>query len=214
METIGSRVKQRRKELGWSQVKLARLAGVSQGTIGNLESGLRDKPKDLLSIARALGLNPDYLETGEGERLAAEDWPAAKVRRIHQRLSAGRGHAVYYDASESWLAFQPTFLKKMGVSEKSAAIFDVSGQSMVPELHDGSVVLINMNVRNDTIIDGKHYAFILDDECLVKTLYKLKDGSIKAVSQNPDKETYPDITLDGKQKFELLGMVLWEGRTI
>lgn len=163
------------------------------------------------SIEAALGMNEYYLDGIEPP--SDVDQPEL-VRRIHQRLSAGKGHAVYHDSRESWLAFQPSFLRKVGVSQKSAAIFDVSGQSMVPELHDGAVVLINMNVRNDTIIDGKHYAFILDDDCLVKTLYKLKDGSIKAVSQNPDKETYPDITIDGKQKFELLGMVLWEGRTI
>ncbi len=215
METIGTRVKARREELGWSQGTLAEKAGVSQGTIGNLESGIRKKPREWLAIAVALGLNPVFLETGKGERLAEDEYKPAKVRRIHQRLSAGHGHAVYHEAKESWLAFQHQFLRKIGVSEKNAAIFDVSGPSMEPELHDGAVVLINMNVRYDAILDGKHYAFICGDECLVKTLYKMPGGTVRAMSQNPDKEEFPDKLIDpSKERFELLGLVLWEGRTI
>lgn len=162
------------------------------------------------SIESSLGMNDYYLDGVDPVDVEQPEF----VRRIHQKLSAGSGHAVYHDAKESWLAFQASFLSKIGVSKKSAAIFDVAGVSMLPELHDGSVVLINMNVRHDTIIDGKHYAFILGDECLVKTLYKMPDGTIKAVSQNPDKDLFPDIIINGDKKIELLGMVVWEGRVV
>lgn len=161
------------------------------------------------ALEKELSLTRYYLDGVDGL-----DAQATFVRRIHQRLSAGEGHAIYHDAEESWLAFQPHFLRKVGVSEKNAAIFDVSGRSMEPVLHDGAVVLINMNTRYDTIINGKYYAFIHDGKCLVKTLFKQKDGTLQAHSENPDKEIYPDFLIDGKHSFELLGMVLWEGRTI
>lgn len=48
-----------------TQPALAERAGVSQGTIGNIESGLRKRPRNLLTIAAALGVSPQWLETGE-----------------------------------------------------------------------------------------------------------------------------------------------------
>lgn len=52
--TIGSRIKEARSALGWSQVQLADEAGVTQSAIGNIESGLRQRPRELVSIAKAL----------------------------------------------------------------------------------------------------------------------------------------------------------------
>jgi transcriptional regulator with XRE-family HTH domain len=68
MSTIGSRIKEARNALGWSQVKLAEEAGVTQSAIGNIESGLRQRPRELVSIAKALRVSPEWLETGKGPR--------------------------------------------------------------------------------------------------------------------------------------------------
>jgi len=64
METLGQRVAQARMRKGLSQPELARAAGVSQGTIGNIESGARKQPRGLLSIASALGVRPEWLLYG------------------------------------------------------------------------------------------------------------------------------------------------------
>jgi len=66
--SIGSRIKEARTALGWSQVKLAEEAGVTQSAIGNIESGTRQRPRELVSIARALQVSPEWLETGEAPR--------------------------------------------------------------------------------------------------------------------------------------------------
>lgn len=68
MSTIGSRIKEARTALGWSQVQLAEEVGVSQSSIGNIESGLRQRPRELVSIAKALRVSPEWLETGKGPR--------------------------------------------------------------------------------------------------------------------------------------------------
>lgn len=64
MDTIGSRIKARREALGWSQRELAKAAGVSTSTIGNLEAGIRHQPRSLLSIAAALGMSVHELADG------------------------------------------------------------------------------------------------------------------------------------------------------
>lgn len=74
LSTLGARVKWARTQRKLSQQELASRAHVSQGTIGNIESGERKKPRELLSIARALYASPEWLETGRGE------WDLAKAR--------------------------------------------------------------------------------------------------------------------------------------
>ncbi len=71
LTTLAGRVKWARKKRELSQAALAKAAGVSQGTIGNVESGERKKPRELVSIARALRVFPAWLDTARG------DWDAS-----------------------------------------------------------------------------------------------------------------------------------------
>jgi len=65
MSGIAERLKQTRKALGFTQAELASRVGVSQSAIGNIEAGLRERPRELLSIADVLGVDPNWLETGK-----------------------------------------------------------------------------------------------------------------------------------------------------
>lgn len=67
VKTIGERIKWARERADLTQQQLADKAKVSQGTIGNLESGIRGRPRALLDIAAALELNPAWVETGRGD---------------------------------------------------------------------------------------------------------------------------------------------------
>lgn len=69
MKTIAERIKAVRQELGWSQVQLAEEVGVSQSSIGNIESGFRQRPRELVSIAKALRVSAEWLETGKGPKI-------------------------------------------------------------------------------------------------------------------------------------------------
>lgn len=79
---LGDRMKWARGQRKLSQHQLAKAAGVSVGTIGNAEAGLRDKPRELLAIARALGANPEWLERGTGNWEAAEQGPVLLVEEL------------------------------------------------------------------------------------------------------------------------------------
>lgn len=61
METLAQRLKRLRVERGLSQAKLGTAAGVSQSTIGNIESGTRGYGDSVVAIAAALGVQPGYL---------------------------------------------------------------------------------------------------------------------------------------------------------
>lgn len=65
---IAERLRAAREEAKLSQGQLASMAGVAQGTIGNIENGTRRNPRELLAIARALGVQAEWLKSGTGSR--------------------------------------------------------------------------------------------------------------------------------------------------
>lgn len=81
VNSIAERLKQAREDKGLTQPGLAERAGVSQGTIGNVEAGLRKNPRELLAIAAALNVEPEWLKTGKGPKhraISITDGPAIK----------------------------------------------------------------------------------------------------------------------------------------
>ena len=77
VNSIADRLKKAREAAGLTQPELATRAGVSQGTIGNVEAGLRKQPRGLLDIARALNVSPQWLATGTGPMRPGGDASAA-----------------------------------------------------------------------------------------------------------------------------------------
>jgi len=60
---FGTKIRQRREELGISQQELARLLGMTQSRISEIESGARPYVNlpHLRTLARTLGVSADYL---------------------------------------------------------------------------------------------------------------------------------------------------------
>lgn len=74
MSTIGTRVRDRRKQLGFSQIELAASSGIKQPTLSQIE---RDQTQEmeastLAGLCRELMLTPDYLIFGIGEASDAD----------------------------------------------------------------------------------------------------------------------------------------------
>lgn len=64
--SIGSRIKQRREELGLTQPELAKLIGVSKGTIGNYETGLSaPNEKNFFKLFEVLKCDANFLYQDE-----------------------------------------------------------------------------------------------------------------------------------------------------
>ena len=70
--TIGSRIRECRKELGYSQEQLAEMLYMKKSTICKYEKDLHDIPAGVLSdLAKALKTSPNYLLFGETE---GDEW--------------------------------------------------------------------------------------------------------------------------------------------
>lgn len=72
VNNLAARLIYARTRLQLTQEEVATRAGVSQGTIGNIESDFRRNPRELLAIARAVGVRPEWLKDNEQPMETAE----------------------------------------------------------------------------------------------------------------------------------------------
>ena len=71
MNTLGDRIKLKRKELSMSQTELADKVGISYAQIGRYETKDTQPPtKTLTAIADVLSISPDYLIYGSADEKA------------------------------------------------------------------------------------------------------------------------------------------------
>lgn len=64
--SIGSRIKQRRKELGLTQIQIKEITGISSGNMSEIESCNRlPSAPALISLSRALNCSIDWILNGE-----------------------------------------------------------------------------------------------------------------------------------------------------
>lgn len=66
-DSLATRLKTARKAKGLTQEGLMEMSGVKQSDISKIERGATQSPTGLLALAKALGVNPFWLETGEGD---------------------------------------------------------------------------------------------------------------------------------------------------
>lgn len=109
MNKISDRLREARSRRKWNQAQLAVAAGVSPGTIGNIESGTRQAKGSLPQIAKALGISHDWLANGEGEML---DNPAQAVSEDSGPSSQAALLALLFDKLENDLVLRAGVFNK------------------------------------------------------------------------------------------------------
>jgi transcriptional regulator with XRE-family HTH domain len=75
IKSLADRIKIARERLGLSQSQLARIAGVTPAAIGNYEQGTTKTVRNLVDVATALKVRPEWLANGTGPMEA----PTARV---------------------------------------------------------------------------------------------------------------------------------------
>jgi len=86
LESLGGRLRRRRKELGWTQMFLAEQVGTSQAVIQKIENGKSLRPRILEQIADSLAVKPAWLTFGV-EEVGELNEEAIELARAWARLS-------------------------------------------------------------------------------------------------------------------------------
>lgn len=183
-----------------SQAVVAKRADVSTSVLGKYLQGSEPGLFKAARLARALGINLEWLATGKGSPNAAVagyvDVPVYDVRLAAGAASFSEGAQVI-----GHIPFDLELLRSLGRSDADGlAVFEGDGDSMVPTIPDGSRVLVDLK---DTRLREGIFAFRFGDELRIKRLRRVVDG-VEIISENPRYE--PELLSgDRLDQFAIIG---------
>ena len=224
MATFGERLAKLRESKNLSQAKLAKMAGVPQSTIAQIETGRNKSTKRIIELAEALDTTPNYLLNGvkdlsvvpvsseigsySDKNISNDIGAYVKIPYYDISLSAGIGKATWIvrDTPDK-LLFRESWLQRRGLNESSLKAMYVRGESMEPLLYDMDTILLDINDLE--IVDGSVYAIIFKNRLYIKELRNSEDG-IDIISYHRDYETM-HVTQETYDQFKVLGKMVWRG---
>ncbi|TPH24122.1 XRE family transcriptional regulator [Haemophilus haemolyticus] len=206
MTTLAERLTSIMSEKGLSQAELARMTGLKQPSVFKIVSGQTLNPKNIVEIATALGVDVNWLKTGEGEPIAqgsiisslvstdSDEHHRFRVDYLDVQAAAGHSgieNADYPEVIQSIYFSKEGLLEIVGKSTNDGiSLINVPTDSMVPTINKGDIVFVDTKVNYYT---GEGvYFFLLNGGAYIKRLMKLPTGVYRAISDN---SVYPDFDI-------------------
>ena len=215
------KLKARRKELKLTQKEIANQLGISYQAYSAWERGIKVPSKEKVSqLEQILSVPKGYFTEIEIVRLyntlssKGKDQVVSYARdlvqkersqkvmsisrklyeyHVYEKMSAGIGASVYDDRNYDTVYFD----------EELAHDFAswVSGDSMEPKYHNGSVALIR---ETGFDYDGAVYAVVCNNRTYIKRVYR-EEGGLRLVSINPK---YKDIFISYDEDPRVVGIIV------
>lgn len=209
---FAKRLKDSRKAAGLSQARAAKLAGITQPTLSQLEAGAYEQSVATIDLATVYGVNPTWLATGKGlsnatvktKEVLEEDAYDGEVGRIpywDARGSCGGGFLNYEQLPVGHLVKEASFFKKFNLSPGNAVAIYADGDSMSDFIVDGDIVIFDTSKTEPR--SGKIFLIEHPDGLRIKQFRRELDGTWVLESRNPDKRKYPDERVE-PEKLEFL----------
>jgi phage repressor protein C with HTH and peptisase S24 domain len=227
-DRMTERIEQVREDLRLSRLAFCKRIGFPYARYHHVTGERRSKPTaDLLSaVAAHTEVNPRWLLSGEGpvyRGQAGEE--GARVGAAGTALEeayvllplygvqggAGEGAMVNGEDVEDLLAFKREWIaRELRSSPEQLSLIYVRGESMVPTLNPGDVILVERN-HGATVSDGI-YVIRMGEALLVKRLQFLPEGELTVTSDNPAYQPFRVSLRERGDDFAIIGRVVWAGR--
>lgn len=169
---------------------------------------------DRRTLARYFGVDEQALGAPEDVvpvQAKKRQPPVVIVPRLSLGASAGAGSLDDDERASGAMAFDPAWLREMGVRPDALSIIRVDGESMAPTLNDGDEIMVDGADGAARLRDGI-YVLRLDDVLMVKRVAMgPKRGRFSVRSDNPHFPTWDDIDLG---LVDIVGRVVWTGRRV
>ena len=191
MSTIGSRIRNRREELGLSQDELGKRLGYkSRSSINKIELDQRSLTQSKIkAIADALETTPSYI-MGWNEpdvKLDEEDLKffdnlfPIETKKFPLLGNIACGKPIFAD--EQFEAYV-----EAGANIKADFCLRAKGDSMIgARIYDGDIVFIH---KQEMVDDGEIAAVLIDDEATQKRVYYDQENNvIQLFAENPQYKT-------------------------
>lgn len=207
---IGERLLALRHKLGMNQVRMAAALGVSQTFVSSVEIGKSLPSAALMAGVDRLGFRPHWLMTGEGEMRRDTEEPAGAVRdgplTARQLRILGRVPAGYPGPSPVEERVEGYFpMSYENVPDPEAFCLRVTGDSMVPIIEEGDLVVVSPALRGKVKSGDLVVVQMEGGDTWVKRLSGTRRQAF-LVSANP---TFPPILLDPEIETTIIGKVVY-----
>ena len=202
--------------------ELSVITGLTTAAISQYKTGkiLTLNAMAAQKIADALGVNVEWLVTGEGNMIKpniisldsadSDKLPAGFVQIPEYKICFGAGEAeepTYEEIQDCVPAyFRSSFFSDRGINPKNCKRFKVIGDSMIPLINDGDYITVDCTPK-DYIENNQIYALVFDHSLRIKRLIK----SFKTLTIRSDNSIYPDEVLtleEAAQMIHIIGKVI------
>jgi phage repressor protein C with HTH and peptisase S24 domain len=224
MDSIGYKIKKIRKTLELSQIDMAKDLGVTERTLRDYEKERFGINYEFINkLIKKYNINCNWLfkdewpifleeekETGIKKIPSEKKENLVYIPKFDVKAAAGGGVYVEAETLEYLVAFDQSTLRKIiGYISKSIYAITASGDSMLPFINDGDLLLVDhsKNMPQDGV-----YVLRVDDTLIVKRIQCLPNNRLKVMSDNPIYQPYEvDLKNDNVQ---IIGKVIWQGKHV
>ncbi|MGD2111311.1 MAG: S24 family peptidase [Phycisphaerae bacterium] len=200
-ESIGARIRRRRKDLGLTQAALAAATGVNQGYISEIERDLaKPRQRTIDALAIALDMPQGVLIGGGGDH----DTPQPlETRELPLLGSIPAGPPA---DSQEQLEMFPVLRHQWSPDHFCLRL---SYDSMEPTLKPGDVVLVHYRPDVDPVhVQGRICACLVDGQPTLKRLsVESRDGK-RVLILRGDNPRVPPLLIDDSRGFSIQGVVV------
>jgi len=230
MEQIGDRIKEVRSKLKLSQQELAAKLGISQGHLSEVERGMRKPGGEMLNaLKHTFNVSLDWLFTGEGGMFSGPkvctiplEHPGTEIPAqpenglkeyvvipFHKEISVSAGKGVFAREGEvAPIAISSSYLKRRLrlVSLRGLSLVPIHGDSMEPNLPDGSYAIVQDWEIEGVLMDGRVYVVFVDNLLYIKRIYF--DRHKKMLYLVSDNQNVPTIEVEWMDNVRIIGRVV------
>ena len=227
---VGYRLRETRKQRGWTLKQLAEETGASASDLASMEHGrVRTSLRTAVRAARALRISLDYItgvtdEPRSQDELLDElqkrdrDLQAIKTAYVEDNLvtiadlesRAASCPAAGDDDAPLKTSFTWRWMCNHGLQPDRCRIMRVNEAAMEPTLPHGAAVLIDLRQRRRR--GNGIFVVRLGDETVIRRTIRDHNKGWMLVSDNTDKATW--ATRRWPEKAEIVGEVKWMGATL
>lgn len=188
------------------------LLGKSPKQLQRYEAGVEVPFPVVAALAIETEIPLDWIATGKppgGGSTTIISSDEVLIQKLTWRASAGHGSLAIEERADS-IYFPRAILERIGVKPENARIWEASGDSMLPTIGDGDMMVVD--ISSTQIAEGKVYAFSIGEQVFVKRLRRLGE---KVLMMSDNRELFPnDEPVPTDQEFVIFGRVKWTGRAL
>ncbi len=202
---IGLRLKELRNSLGFSQTYVAGKLFISQGAYSLIEHGSNSLGSEhLLRLSELYNVTADYILTGE-KKLINMTYENGFLPLIHAKAHAG----FLKNSQLEEVMDEFEYYKIPGYNPtKDSMLIEIEGDSMLPAIVSGDVVICQIQKNMDHVIDGSVAILVTRNELMATRLYTHSNEKYFLLkSDNPGENDKKDI-----KKSEIVQLLMVMGK--